>query len=56
MVTFVNGRLKTIQIPTGPTMPGGNCVYSIVVSVDGWWIVSGEWGSKVIVWDAAINS
>ncbi|KAI6030215.1 hypothetical protein EDC04DRAFT_2924015 [Pisolithus marmoratus] len=36
-------------------MSGGHCIYSIVVSQDGRWIVSGDWGNKVIVWNAVTH-
>ncbi|KIK13216.1 hypothetical protein PISMIDRAFT_39607, partial [Pisolithus microcarpus 441] len=39
----------------GPTMQAGRCVYSIAVSQDGQWIVSGDFAKKAIVWNALTN-
>ncbi|KIK22492.1 hypothetical protein PISMIDRAFT_72094, partial [Pisolithus microcarpus 441] len=38
----------------GPTMQAGSRIYSIVVSRDGQWIVSGDLG-KVLVWNGATH-
>ncbi|KAI6010023.1 hypothetical protein EDC04DRAFT_818826 [Pisolithus marmoratus] len=38
----------------GPAMQAGNRIYSIVVSKDGRWMVTGDWG-KVVVWNTATH-
>ncbi|KIK21221.1 hypothetical protein PISMIDRAFT_655520 [Pisolithus microcarpus 441] len=39
----------------GPTMQASGTVWSVVVSQDGRWIVSGDYGNKVIVWNATTH-
>ncbi|KIK13321.1 hypothetical protein PISMIDRAFT_119074, partial [Pisolithus microcarpus 441] len=39
----------------GPTMQADRRVYSIAVSRDGLWVVSGDYGNKAIVWNALTN-
>ncbi|KIK12520.1 hypothetical protein PISMIDRAFT_120750, partial [Pisolithus microcarpus 441] len=39
----------------GPTMQADRRVYSIAVSRDGQWVVSGDYGNKAIVWNALTN-
>ncbi|KAI6011786.1 hypothetical protein EDC04DRAFT_3145675 [Pisolithus marmoratus] len=39
----------------GPTMRASSRIYSIVVSQDGRWIVSGDQGKRAIVWDAVTH-
>ncbi|KAI5986042.1 hypothetical protein F5J12DRAFT_898845 [Pisolithus orientalis] len=39
----------------GPTMKANDTVYSVAVSPDGRWIVSGESGNEAILWNAATH-
>ncbi|KIK12424.1 hypothetical protein PISMIDRAFT_40192, partial [Pisolithus microcarpus 441] len=57
---YGNGDIRRWNIEDGqqlgPTMQGGaHCVYSVAVSQDGRWIVSGQLGNKAIVWNAFTN-
>ncbi|KIO02208.1 hypothetical protein M404DRAFT_148331, partial [Pisolithus tinctorius Marx 270] len=39
----------------GPTMEAGGSIYSVVVSQDGRWILSGDNGKNAILWNAATH-
>ncbi|KIO02168.1 hypothetical protein M404DRAFT_1002587 [Pisolithus tinctorius Marx 270] len=48
-------RWKIEDGQQGPTMKAGNSVYTLVVSQDGQWIVTGDYGQKAILWNATTH-
>ncbi|KIK12437.1 hypothetical protein PISMIDRAFT_120897, partial [Pisolithus microcarpus 441] len=56
---YANGHIRRWNIEDGqqlgPTMKGNGSVFSIAVSQDGRWIVSGDCGGKATVWNALTN-